>query len=269
MNGKPAQTISAESLDGEGQILALGELLKALWRRLWVVALVTLVLLGSTLGLSLVQTPVYEASIKILVGQSQQSAPSGNLGGDVQGLQQLTQTMVEGVRSGPVAEAVIDQLGLQMTPEDFLENHLTAKQVNATQYVQVTYRDSSPERAQQIANTVGDVFSKQVSDISPSASAITATVWERAALPTIPVSPNLTFNLALALLVGLILGVGLALLLEYMDDRWRSPEEAEQVTGVPTLAAIPEFRIEKNRKGGVRNATVPSAEEIRTDTNKR
>jgi hypothetical protein len=35
------------------------------------------------------------------------------------------------------------------------------------------------------------------------------------------------------------LGVGLAFLLEYLDDGWRSPEEVEQISGVPTYALIP------------------------------
>jgi succinoglycan biosynthesis transport protein ExoP len=85
------------------------------------------------------------------------------------------------------------------------------------------------------------VFSEQVSEVSPSASAITATVWERAETPEVPVSPNPVRNGFLALVLGLMLGVGLAFLLEYLDDSLRSPEEAEQITGVPTFGIIPEF----------------------------
>jgi capsular polysaccharide biosynthesis protein len=36
-----------------------------------------------------------------------------------------------------------------------------------------------------------------------------------------------------------VLGTGLAFLLEFMDDSWRSPAEAEQVSGVPTFGVIP------------------------------
>jgi capsular polysaccharide biosynthesis protein len=48
-----------------------------------------------------------------------------------------------------------------------------------------------------------------------------------------------------------MLGLGLALLAEYMDDSWRSPEEVEQITGVPTFGAVPEFRFieDKSKKG--------------------
>ena len=183
------------------------------------------------------------------MGQEQGSSTPGNLGSDVQGLQQLTQTMAEGVSSIPVAKAVIQQHDLRMTPEDFLENHLSVKQIGPTQYIQVSYTDPSPERAQMVANTIGEVFSEQVTDISPSASDVTVTVWAQAEVPDEPVSPNLLLNIGLGLVVGLILGIGLAFLQEYLDDSWRSPEEAEQIAGVPTVGVIPEFEVSKGKKG--------------------
>lgn len=61
-------------------------------------------------------------------------------------------------------------------------------------------------------------------------------------------SPDPVRNGALALVLGLMLGVGLAFLLEYLDDSWRSPEEVEQVSGVPTFGVIPEFKVPKDVK---------------------
>jgi capsular exopolysaccharide synthesis family protein len=55
-------------------------------------------------------------------------------------------------------------------------------------------------------------------------------------------------NGLLALALGLIIGMGLAFLLEYLDDRWNSPEEMERVSGAPTFGIIPEFRGSKTQK---------------------
>jgi len=209
--------------------------------------LVVVAVTGAAVGVSSVQTPVYQASIKILMEQEQLGTAPGSLGGDVQGLQQLTQTMPEGIKSRPIAEAVIQQLDLQMTTGDLLEN-LSAKQISPTQFIRVDYRDSSPQRAQQVANAVGDAFSEQISDVGPSTGTITANVWERAEVPTVPVSPNFGLNIGLALVIGLILGVALAFLLEYLDDSWRSPEEVEQISGVPALSIVPAFDTSKSNK---------------------
>jgi len=243
--GAPTETGTSE----DEYILSLGDLLRVIRRRLWVIALVAAVLTGAAVGLSFLQTPMYEGSIKILVGQNQSSDVPTNLGSDVQGLQQLTQTMAEAVNTLPVAEAVIERLDLQTTPEKFLEN-LSVQQVASTQFIEVSYTDPNPEMAQQVANAIGDEFSGQVSEVSPSANAITATVWERAAVPDSPVSPNPVRNGLLALALGLMLGVGLAFLLEHLDDSWRSPEEVEQISGVPTFGIIPEFNVPKSKKKG-------------------
>jgi capsular polysaccharide biosynthesis protein len=237
--------ISTEAAEGE-YVLSFGGLLRVVKQRLWIVLLVTAVLTGAIIGLSFAQTPTYEASIKILVGQESGITQDPNY---VYGLQQLTQTMTQSVSSRPLAEAVIDKENLRVTPEKFLEKHLTVEQIPETQLIEVAYTDTDPRRAQRVANTVGNVFSEQVAEVSPSANAITATVWEPAAVPDKPVSPNPLLNALIALVVGLMLGVGLALLLEYLDDSWSSPEEVEQISGVPTYGVIPTIELPKAKKG--------------------
>jgi succinoglycan biosynthesis transport protein ExoP len=62
------------------------------------------------------------------------------------------------------------------------------------------------------------------------------------------VSPDPIRNVTIALVLGSLLGVVLAFMLEYMGDRWNSKEEAEKVSGVPVLGAIPRFRVLARRK---------------------
>lgn len=229
----------------DSYVLPVKDLLLVLWRRLWVIALVAILFTGTAVGISLLLPPTYEASIKILVGQKQGLTDTP---ADVSGLQQLTETMSETVSSRPVADAVIKQLDLKTSPETFLDDNLDASPIGDSLLVQVNYKDSDPERAKKVANTVGDVFSKQISDYSSDNNGITATVVENAVTPDDPVSPNPLRNGLLALILGLVLGVGLAFLLEYLDDSWRSPEEAEQISGVPTYGVIPAFKVLEGKK---------------------
>jgi capsular polysaccharide biosynthesis protein len=215
-------------------------------KRLWVILVVSTVLVGIALGISFVQTPIYESSIKILVGQRSGIAGSP---ADVTGLQQLTQTMAEGLSSRRVAEGVIRREGLQMSPEDFLD-HLSVEQINATQFIQVTYTDTNPQRAQRVANTVGEVFSTEISRVSPGTTTVSARVWDRAVAPKDPVSPYPLRNGLFALVIGLTFGIGLAYLLEYLDDSWRSAEEVEQLTRVPIYGVIPIIAHSTGKRGG-------------------
>lgn len=239
--GPPLQGADIENL------LPFRDLLGIIRRRLWVILTVTILLVAAAIGISLLLTPKYKASTRILVGQKQGTANAYSLGSDVQGLQQLTQTLATAASSRPIAEAVIKQQKLSVDPETF-KDRLDVQQVPDTQFVQIAYEDSNPERARRIANTVGDVFSKRISEVSPEASGVTATVWEPAALPEKPTSPNIPLNVLLALALGLALGTVLALLLDYLDDSWRSSEEVEQATGVPTFGMIPEFEVPKGKR---------------------
>lgn len=220
-----------EATDGEYSV-SLREPLRVIRRRLRIIVLVIIALVGVAIVFSFFQTPMYEGSITMLVGQDQRSDAPPNLGSEVQGLQQLTQTITTVIGTRPVAEGVIQELNLSTTPEDFLEN-LRVEQIPNTQVIQVNYRDPDPQRARQIADTVGEVFSRQVSEVSPGVNTITATLWERSTVPEDPVSPNPVRNGLLALVLGVILGVGLAFLSEYFDDSRRSPEEVEQTSSTP------------------------------------
>lgn len=227
--------------------LTLDALLRVVRSRLWAIVLVATLVAGAAVGFSLTQTPQYEASVLLLIGGENAVTEDP---GVAQSLQNVTPTMAEAVATRPVAEAVISRLDLTMDP-DFLLGNLTAERVSETQFIRVVYRDPDPERAQRIADAVGDEFSAQVEDVSERANAAAATVWEEAVVPTSPVSPNPLRDGILGLLVGLMLGLVLAFLLEYLDDRWRSPEEVEQATGVPTFGMIPQF---KSAKAGRKKA---------------
>jgi len=60
-----------------------------------------------------------------------------------------------------------------------------------------------------------------------------------ARIPAAPAEPNLPRNLAFALALGLTTGVGLAFLLEGTDNTVRTPEQAQAISGLPSLGMIP------------------------------
>jgi capsular polysaccharide biosynthesis protein len=168
---------------------------------------------------SLLQTPTYEASAHMLVGQKDQQMEllanqAGN--GKIQPipnaptpetLQTIILTMIQTIDSRPVAEEAIQRLGLHMKPSELLDN-LTVEQIEGTQFILLTYEDTDPERAQLIVNTVSEVSSERISPISAVGSEFTAMVWEKAAVPAAPVSSRPLRNGLLTLVIGLMLCAG-------------------------------------------------------------
>ena len=70
-------------------------------------------------------------------------------------------------------------------------------------------------------------------------------VVDEAKVPAWPHKPNLRLNALLALVLGLLGGVGLAFLFEHLDDTFRRPEELEKLLGLPVLGVIPKTRQER------------------------
>ena len=66
-----------------------------------------------------------------------------------------------------------------------------------------------------------------------------ARIWEKAEASPSPSKPKVMLNMALAVVVGLIVGVGLAFFLEYLDTSVKTMEDVENFLQVPVLAVVP------------------------------
>ena len=88
-----------------------------------------------------------------------------------------------------------------------------------------------------------------------------------ARVPTSPSEPNIPRNLAFALVLGVISGVGLAFLLENLDNTVRTPEQAQAISGLPSLGMIPLGSKSANHGStGKRLALTASKEVVETVT---
>ncbi len=92
------------------------------------------------------------------------------------------------------------------------------------------------------------------------------TVIEPAQVPAKAVSPRTVMNVLLAAMVGLILAVGAAFLLEYLDDTIKSPDDVVATLELTPLGAIPRIRDEgyENKLVAVRSPRSPTSEAYRT-----
>jgi protein tyrosine kinase modulator len=193
------------------------DIAQAILRRFRVILLVVLVFVGATSGVTLWQTPVYEASAKLVVGVDWGDRWETGIPG-IELIPPAVQIPYEATREAidkpAIAREAIERLGLDgsMEPAELLEN-LSVEREGGTQFVQLSYRDTDPELAQEVVNTVGVVSSERVPEAIGSAY-IVVTMWEPASVPTTPVSPDPLRNGLLALVLGLVVGIGLALLMD-------------------------------------------------------
>ncbi len=92
-------------------------------------------------------------------------------------------------------------------------------------------------RAKLVLSTAEQKYSSE--SIERNMPQVPAVIWEKAEAATIPYSPKVLLNMILGTLVGLILGVGLAFLIEYLDTSIKTMDDVESLLGVPVLAVVP------------------------------
>jgi receptor protein-tyrosine kinase len=155
----------------------------------------------------------------------------------------------------PILERVISDEALRTDPVSLSKQIKVTPEPNTT-ILDVAVRDTDPDRARRTANTLVTDFIAHVKEIQKSeASAPTASsadnlvVESPAVQPTEPVSPRPQLNIALALLAGLLVGGGLAFLLDYMDQSVRSDEILRERVGLLPLGHISYVLAKPERRG--------------------
>jgi capsular polysaccharide biosynthesis protein len=226
--------------------------LHRLWHLIWQRKILLAVLVVVALGAGYEATPrisLYKANSVIFVGVAEYN-PTGVFSNDIQaGQQQAAATFATMVPSITVAQGAVTATGAPRAPSGVL-GELSASVVPGTSLIVVSVTDRDPVVAMNLANAASNEFVNEMLKIDP----ITATfngatssprspvsLYEAARLPSVPISNGLSRNLVLSGIFGLLAGVALILLLDYLDVTVRSPNELERRIGLPVLGIIPYY----------------------------
>lgn len=220
------------------------EILKQVRNRWITMALAALITILAAVGYTLLQTPLYQSSTRLFVSTT--SVASAGSATDLYQSSRYSQdrvlSYVELVKGETIAQRTIDRLGLDMSSAT-LESRVTAKSKLNTVLIDVSVLDPSPVRARDIANALSDEFVILVRELeTPSNGArpeARVVVEQRASIPDRPVIPKTARNIAVGVVLGAILGVGLALLREMLDRTVKTPEAVEEITANSVVGYIP------------------------------
>lgn len=217
--------------------------LKDYWRtvrRRWRVVVVCFVtaLIGAAL-LTWQSTPQYSSSTRLFVSTSE-SDTSAAYTGNLFASQRVT-SYADLVTSRQLAERVSAALTESTDPDD-LREQVVATVVPETVILEISADDPDPAMARDIAQAYAEELTQLVEDLeTPKGSSnalIKATIVDDAQESTDPISPQPLRNLGLAAVLGLLLGLGLAVARELLDTSITASEDVAAVTGAPILGNI-------------------------------
>jgi capsular polysaccharide biosynthesis protein len=140
------------------------------------------------------------------------------------------------IKSPAILEKVIDELELDQSV-DQLSQKITINSQENSQVFSLTVQDYNPAKAVEIANTVSSIFQKEIKDIMKVDNVSILAKAEIKENPS-PVKPNPLSNIAIAVVVGLMAGIGLAFLLEYLDNTIKDEDDIERLLDLPLLGSI-------------------------------
>ncbi len=149
--------------------------------------------------------------------------------------QQLRQ-QIDSIRKGMVTQLAIAENSLK-SMETNLSTSQSAQQEKKTvsaQYLDAKYRYLQERKLLEAAKT--RLSSETMERTMPQKP---ATIRDPAESPTFPSRPKIILNLFLGVIAGLVLGVGFAFFLEYLDTSVKTMDEVERLLELPVLAIIP------------------------------
>jgi capsular polysaccharide biosynthesis protein len=218
------------------ETISLKEVLASLKKRMVLILSVTMaaVIISGVISYFFL-TPIYQASTQILVNQEKNEQMNYSTT-EVQANLQLINTYNVIIKSPAILGLVIRDLDLDLTAQQ-LSDKITVGSEKDSQVVNISVQDESVEKAVQIANTTAAVFQREISNImnvNNVSILADAAVLEGQA----PVKPQPVINIFIALIVGLMIGIGIASLLEYFDNTIKSEQDVEKILELPVLGVV-------------------------------
>jgi capsular exopolysaccharide synthesis family protein len=195
------------------------------------------VLANSTIETLLNQRAVLAAQYQQKLSQFKPDYP------DMQTLKAQIQAMDHEI--GSAASVIKNSLNAQyeaaLHEEQSLEQQMSAAKAGVLNLQNESIEYNILKREADTSRTLYNGLLQQYKDVGVAGAVGTnnISIIDAATVPGAPFSPSLTKNLGIALLLGLVVSLMLATLLEILDDTFKSPEEIEDALGLAMLGVLP------------------------------
>ncbi|MCG7345461.1 Wzz/FepE/Etk N-terminal domain-containing protein [Sporosarcina sp. ACRSL] len=180
-------------------------------------------------------TPIYQASTQILINQKQ----TEQFQVSTQAIQtniQLINTYTVIIKSPAILTKVIENLDLDTTPAD-LEKMIKVETTQDSQVVNISVDDPDHHRSVDIANMIVEVLQEEIQLLMNvnNVYILSPAVYLENPFPE---KPDPLLNMTIAAVSGLMIGVGMAFLLNYLDMTVKTEQDIEEILGFPVIGIV-------------------------------
>jgi capsular polysaccharide biosynthesis protein len=225
--------------------MELQEYIRIIRRRWWIVVLLAVMTAAVSFGFSKsgILPTIFEASVKMT---ARPARPDWGLG---QSVSSLLRSLAGDITTHSFLARVIDQAQLDLTTDDLMDGRTVFVKDEASDFtITVVVRDPSQEVAIEIANTIASLFQQDReawNQLQDKRDRIDVAIRDEARFASI-YSPKAEINTIAGGILGVVVGIALVVVLEWLEARFvRSTEDMERL-GISTVGAIPS---ESSRRG--------------------
>ena len=223
MNNQEENTIEIDVLS----------LLRTIWRKKFLILLTAILTTGLAFAYSaFLVTPQYDSTTRLYVVNKSSDNGAVITTQDLQAGSFLAKDYKEIILSQDVLKNVTTTLGIT----NDIKEKITVNIPVDTRILSISVRDSDPNQAATIANTLREEAARKIIEVTKVSDVTTL----EAALPAEnPSTPQTKRNLVLSFIVGAFLATALVLVLEVLDDRVKRPQDIEEGLGLTLLGVVP------------------------------
>lgn len=232
--------------------------LRLLLRNAVLLVLLTVLGAGAGYGYSHTKPELYSASALGYVSASTSVDADGNAiqqaSGNMQFQYEKAQSYLPLFGTRAVGQAIVDDLGLQASPDAIAGSLQVTLDPNAP-IITVTATAGSPEEASRIANAAVEATAAEARQLETGGQenapvSVQLTTYQTAITPGAPVSPDRNKFLLAGAAAGLLLGLALAWLRQRNDSRLRTADDVAKVVDAPLLGVLPDAKELHRAKDG-------------------
>lgn len=216
--------------------MTLLELFKLLRKHLKLVIVLPVVMALVTAGVSWgMMSNQYTSTVSVYVLSSSEEQAGTIQNTDLNASQLMANDIARLASSDTVASRTAAELGMQ----SLSGFRVSVESATTTRVIEISVTADRAEESALVANKLAEVLSSVAQDVMGVES---VNVIDQAQAPTSPSGPSRTMYVAVAFLAGIFLAVAIVVVMDMVNTRVRTPEEAEELLGVPVIGRIPKIK---------------------------
>lgn len=200
--------------------------------------IILIIILSITLGYVYsyyYKQPEYKSSVTILLVADENKADKELTQTDLNINTSLISTYSSIAKSTNVMQKTIDNLGLDISTSK-LQKNIEVNQIDKTQFLKITVKDSNPERAKNIANELSRVFTEQIKEIYNLAN---ISIVDEAEIENAPCNINHVKDIIIFTFAGLIVSIITIMIIYFFDDTIKDEKDIEKNIKLRNIGTLP------------------------------